>query len=61
MSEVTININIAAGNDTPKVEVKKPIPTKLNKKHNKAGGVLQFPEHTSENNSILSMMGIKET
>lgn len=61
MSEVTININIGDGNEMPKVEFKKPIHTKLNKKHNKAGGVLQFPEQTSENNSILSMMGIKET
>jgi hypothetical protein len=61
MADVNVVINIEAGGETPKVEVKKPIPTAQNKKHNLAGGVLQFPEMDQDNNAILDLMGIQST
>lgn len=58
--DIILNVNIDTAGEVPKVVVKKPIPTKLNKKHNLAGGVLQFPE-APKNNNILDMLGIQET
>jgi hypothetical protein len=52
-----IIVNISVGDDEkPEVKVQQPAKKKLAK-----GGVLQFPEETSENNAILDMLGIRET
>lgn len=58
--DIVVNVNIDTAGETPKVEVKKPLATKQNKKHNLGGGVLQFPAK-SESNTVLDMLGIQET
>jgi hypothetical protein len=54
--DIVVNVNIDTKGEEPEVIVKKP-----NEKLNKSGGVLQFPEVTSQNNPILDILGIKET
>lgn len=57
-AEIVVNINIDAGEEKPKVEVKKVEPKK--KKPMSRGGVLQFPAMPVDNNPVLDMMGIRE-
>jgi hypothetical protein len=55
--DIVVNVNIDTKGEQPKVEVKKP----LKKKNNVAGGILEFPEEVSEDNSILDLLGIGRT
>lgn len=55
--DINITVNVEAGNDTPQVKVQQP----MKKKKGSKGGVLQFPEHTSEHNPILDILGVKST
>lgn len=55
--DVIVNINIdPADEEKPKVTVKK-----AKGKNNVAGGILEFPEDVSDDNSILDMLGIGRT
>jgi hypothetical protein len=55
--DINITVNVEAGKEEPTIKVQQP----LKKKKGSKGGVLQFPEQTSENNPILDILGINKT
>ena len=57
--DIVVNVNIEAGGEKPKVEVKqKPVVKKPVRKN--TGGVLQFPA-PQQSSAVLDILGIKET